>query len=81
VIAGGAGGLGLSFAGLQRAKCVVGIGGQPYWLRPKYGVPDEFYYTAIFATAAYVLGFALNWVWPWWVRRSERRRQRQRRAA
>ncbi len=80
VILSGAGGLALSFAGQQRAACVVGIVGQPYWLRQTYGGPDEFYYMAIFATAAYVLGFALHWVWPWWSGRTERRRQRQRRA-
>ncbi|MES2187933.1 MAG: hypothetical protein V4505_25505 [Pseudomonadota bacterium] len=81
VVVSGTGGLVLSFMGLQRAACLVGMVGQPFWLVHTWHGPQEFFIVSVSATAAWAVGILLHWVRPWWAGRSERRRQRLRRAS
>jgi hypothetical protein len=78
VVVSGTGGLVLSFVGLQRAACLVGMVGQPFWLHQTWGGPWEYFIVAVAATAAYSLGILLHWVRPWWMGRSARNRRARR---
>lgn len=81
VVISGTGGLALGFLNFQRAACLVGIVGQPFWLHHTWDGPLGYFIVAVAATLAYLLGILLHWVLPWWTGRTERRRQRQRRAS